>query len=95
MMAQLPMLLKALYVDGWKYHEKPKRIKHIGDFVREVVHEDVPLGHHDITTAKDGENVIRAVFKVIRNHVSQGEINDIIAVMPTDLKPLWGNVAAR
>ncbi len=92
MMAQLPMLLKALYVDGWKYSEKPKRIKHIGDFIREVVHEDAPMGHHDIATSKDGENAIRAVLKVLRNHVSEGEVEDMIAVMPNDLKPLWGTL---
>ena len=90
LIAQLPMLLKALYVDGWKYRDKPKRMKHIGDFVREVVHEDFPLAHHDITTSKDGENVIRAVLKVIRRHVSEGEIQDILAIIPDDLKPLWG-----
>lgn len=90
MMAQLPMLMKALYVDGWKYREKPKRIKHIGDFIREVVHEDFPLAHHDITTSKDGENVVRAVFKVLRNHISEGEINHILAVLPPELKELWG-----
>lgn len=93
MMAQLPMLLKALYVDGWKYQQKPSRIKHIGDFIREVVHEDFPSGHHDITTSKDGENAIRAVLKVIRRHVSEGEVQDILAIMPDDLKPLWGKPA--
>jgi uncharacterized protein (DUF2267 family) len=93
MMAQLPMLLKALYVDGWKYQQKPSRIKRIGDFIREVVHEDFPSGHHDITTSKDGENAIRAVLKVIRRHVSEGEVQDILAIMPDDLKPLWGKPA--
>lgn len=89
-MAQLPMLLKALYVEGWKYQEKPKKIKSIGEFIREVVHEDSPLGHYDIRSAKDGENVIRTVLKVIRNHISEGEVLDILAVLPNDLKPLWG-----
>lgn len=92
MMAQLPMLLKALYVDGWKYQEKPTRIKHIGDFVRQVVHEDYPMAHHDITTAKDGENVIRAVLNVIRRHISEGQVQDILSIMPNDLKTLWGEM---
>ncbi|WKK83325.2 DUF2267 domain-containing protein [Marivirga arenosa] len=90
LMAQLPMLLKAIYVEGWKYQEKPTRIKNIGEFIREVIHEDQPLGHHDIRTVKDGENVIRTVFKVIRNHVSEGEITHIIMSMPAELRPLWG-----
>lgn len=95
MMAQLPMLLKAIYVDGWKYKEKPERKKYIGDFVRDVIHEDFPLGHYDIRTSKDGENAIRAVLKVIRNHVSEGEIQDVMAVMPKDLQPLWESMAEK
>lgn len=91
LMAQLPMILKAVYVEGWKYQEKPNRIKHIGQFIREVIHEDQPVGHHDITTAKDGENAVRAIFKVLRNHISEGEIQDIINSIPTDLRDLWGD----
>lgn len=90
LIAQLPMALKAVYVDGWVYQEKPFRIKHIGEFIRNVIHEDSPAGHHDISTAKDGENAIRAVLKVIRRHVSEGEIKDILASIPEELHPLWG-----
>ncbi|MTI22204.1 DUF2267 domain-containing protein [Fulvivirga sp. RKSG066] len=90
-MAQLPMILKAVFVEGWQYHEKPNRIKNIGEFVREVVKEDKPVGHHDITTAKDGENAVRAVLKVLRKHISDGEIEDIVRSTPPDLRDLWGS----
>lgn len=90
MLAQFPMMLKAIYVDGWKYSEKPTKIKNVGEFVKEVIRQDGPTGHFDITTAKDGENVIRAVLKVIRNYVSDGEVQDILDTMPKDLRPLWG-----
>ncbi|MDX1629749.1 MAG: DUF2267 domain-containing protein [Fulvivirga sp.] len=91
LMAQLPMVLKALYVEGWKYQEKPHRIKHIGEFIREVIHEDQPAGHHDIATAKDGENAVRAVLKVLRSHISEGEVVHILKSIPPDLRKLWGN----
>lgn len=90
LIAQLPMALKAVYVDGWVYQEKPFRIKHIGEFIRNVIREDFPAGHHDISTAKDGENAIRAVLKVIRRHVSEGEIKHILASIPEELHALWG-----
>lgn len=90
MMSQFPMLLKAIYVDGWKYTEKPSKIRNVGEFVKEVIRQDTPAGHYDISTAKDGENVIRAVLKVIRKHVSEGEIRDILDTMPKELRPLWG-----
>lgn len=89
-MAQLPFVLKALYVEGWKFHNKPERIKHVKDFVRKVIHEDFPVGHHDFQTAKDGENAVMAVTNVIKNHVSEGEIKDVIASIPPELRTLWG-----
>ncbi|MDH5379933.1 MAG: DUF2267 domain-containing protein [Cyclobacteriaceae bacterium] len=90
LMSQLPMLIKALYVENWKYREKPRRIKSVGAFLKAVIHEDAPMGHHDIQSVKDGENAIRAVFKVLRNHVSEGEINGILQILPKDLHELWG-----
>jgi len=89
-MAQLPMILKAVFVEGWKYREKPNRIRHISDFVREVIQQDQPVGRHDISTAKDGENAVRAVLKVIGNHISAGEVEDIMKSTPNELRALWG-----
>jgi len=88
-LAQLPMMLKAVYVEGWSYHEKPNRIKHVGEFVREVIHEDKPAGHHDISTAKDGENAVKAVFKVLKRHMSEGQMEDIAKSLPPDLRELF------
>ncbi|MBL6445644.1 DUF2267 domain-containing protein [Fulvivirga sp. 29W222] len=91
LMAQLPLVLKGVYVEGWKYQEKPFRIKHIGEFITNVIHEDYPVGHHDIATVKDGENAIMAVLKVLRRHISEGEVQSILASIPQELHHLWGD----
>ncbi|GAA0893657.1 DUF2267 domain-containing protein [Fulvivirga kasyanovii] len=91
LMAQLPLVLKGLYVEGWKYQEKPFRIKHIGEFVTHVIREDYPAGHHDITTVKDGENAIMGVLKVLRSHITEGEVQSILASIPRELHHLWGD----
>jgi uncharacterized protein (DUF2267 family) len=90
LISQLPFVITALYIEEWKFHKKGKRIKHVKDFVKKVIHEDFPVGHHDFQTAKDGENAVMAVFKVLRRHVSAGEIDDILATMPKELHKLWG-----
>jgi len=90
LMAQLPFVIKAMYIEEWKINRKTEKIKHVKDFVRKVVHEDFPAGHHDFQTVKDGENAVKAVFKVLRRHVSAGEIDDILATMPKELHKLWG-----
>ena len=41
LLAQLPMCIKAVYVDGWKPALFPdKSIKTLEDFIREVLEED-------------------------------------------------------
>jgi uncharacterized protein (DUF2267 family) len=87
---QFPLSIKGIYLQGWNPREKPKKIVHINEFVREVIHEDRPNGHRDIATAKDGENAVRAVFKVIRRYVSEGEIQQIRRSLPPELRSLWG-----
>lgn len=89
LMAHFPIILKGIYVDGWKYQEKPFKVKTIGDFVREVIHEDWPLGKQDISTVAEGENAIFAVFQVIKRRVSENEIEDILLSLPITLRLLW------
>ncbi len=95
LISQLPLMIKGLYVEGWKYGSTTKKIKTTGEFIRAVIKEDFPAGHHDIFSVKDGENVIRAVFNILKKHVSQGEVEDVIAVMPKNLKPLWGEMQEK
>ncbi len=90
LLAQLPFVLKALYVDGWKYHKKPNRkIKDVESFIQTMIGEDYPAGHHDFASGKDGENAVRGVFTVLKKHISTGEAADISKTLPVDLKELW------
>lgn len=95
MIAQLPLVIKGLYVEGWKINRKPKKIKTVGDFIKAVIKKDFPVGHHDITGTKDGQNVIMVVLKVLKKHISKGEVADIMAVMPPELRPLWGELEPK
>ena len=36
LMAQLPMVLKGVYVDGWHFDKDLDRIRHINDFLDEI-----------------------------------------------------------
>lgn len=89
LLAQLPMVMKGLYVEQWKISRKPEHVRNVYDFVKSVRHEDHPVGTHDLFTFKDGVNAVMAVFKVLRAHISEGEVEDIISVLPGPLKELW------
>lgn len=88
LIAQLPMLIKAIYVDGWQISNKYRKLRHLEDFIQMVRAEEVQLGFPHYETDEAVEFSIRAVFSVIKSHVSQGEIEDVLAVLPKELRPL-------
>jgi uncharacterized protein (DUF2267 family) len=86
MIAQLPMALKGLYVDGWKLHHKKSRMKTIEQFAVEVVIADREAALGDFYGEQEVFAAIRAVLETLADYVSPGEIEDMIKVMPADLK---------
>ena len=47
LLAQLPMSLKGVYVDGWRFDKNFSRISHVNDFLDEVRQEDGGLAEYD------------------------------------------------
>jgi uncharacterized protein (DUF2267 family) len=43
----------------------------------------------------DAENVACAVFRTLENHVSPGEIRDVIHNLPEDIRTLWPPLPQR
>jgi len=84
--AQLPMILKAVYVDGWKMSLQFDKMKHIADFISEVVKEDDASAWKDFGTTDEVKDSIIAVFKVLSKHISMGEVENLMAVLPEDLQ---------
>ncbi|MBK6930966.1 MAG: DUF2267 domain-containing protein [Saprospirales bacterium] len=88
LIAQLPMLIKAVYVDGWHISAEARTLRHLGDFIEAVREEGGRGALPDFVTDYEVEQAIRAVFHVLRQHVSAGEISDILSTLPAELKPL-------
>ena len=93
LLAQLPMCIKAIAVDGWDFHEKPEKIKHVDEFIEEVMKEDQRLAHNDFPTKEEALKAIKAVFGAIKEYVSEGEIKDVEAELPQELKKLMEEAA--
>jgi uncharacterized protein (DUF2267 family) len=89
MISQLPMYIKAIYVEGWKWSPNNNSIRHIDDFVATVKSNDGVSGDYDFEDAEHTEEYIKGVFRVLQRHVSEGEIADVVATLPTDLRPLF------
>lgn len=86
LIAQLPMFIKAMYVDGWKIRDGSQHNRHLGDFIEAVREADDIRNNGDFVTDYEAKEAIQAVFRVLKHHVSEGEVHDIIAVLPGELK---------
>jgi uncharacterized protein (DUF2267 family) len=81
--AQLPMLIRGLYYEGWNPTGKPEKVRHKAAFlapIREHFRDDWHV---------EPEEIARAVLKVLTRHVSEGEIADVKHCFPTELRALW------
>ena len=81
--AQLPMLVRGFYYEGWHPHDKPKTYRHKDDFLREV-HNEVPA-----LDEPQLERAATAVFETLEQHLSAGELRQVRQALPEDLRELW------
>ena len=86
LLAQLPMSLKGVYVDGWKFTKGFNPISHIADFLEEVRKEDGRLAEFDFGDLPNTKAAITAVFKALKYFISDSEMQDIMDVLPAALK---------
>ena len=88
LMSQLPMFLKAIYVDNWKYREKPAKIKDINDFTAEVEKYQSQYGEQEFDWKKPTDEIVKIVFNSLYSYISKGEAEDVLAQFPEELEPL-------
>jgi uncharacterized protein (DUF2267 family) len=78
--AQLPELVRAMYYDEWVPDRPGPRHR---DAFLEAIADDAGL--HGPTEASFA---LASTMSVLRNHISPGELDDVLAVMPADLRTL-------
>lgn len=81
--AQLPMLVRGFYFEGWRPAQAPGRDRRASDFVAHV--QEAFSRDPD----EDPERIARAVFKVLSQHVSAGEIENVRRCLPEEIRALW------
>jgi uncharacterized protein (DUF2267 family) len=81
--AQLPMLIRGFYYEGWDPTGKPLKVRQAEEFLARIEE------HFSDDEQVDAELVSRAVFTVLSNRVTEGEIEDVKHVLPAELRGLW------
>ena len=81
--AQLPMLVRGLFFEGWRLAGKPRRYRHKAEFLAQLAAEAPWL------RAEDREQVVTAVFALLSSELGAGETDQVRASLPTELRELW------
>jgi uncharacterized protein (DUF2267 family) len=104
--AQLPTLIRGLYLEGWTLptaprsvgpgsadraapRSAPRSIRDRAAMVARVKQELEPDQHLDPV------DVLRAVIHLLVEHVSTGEIEDVLATLPKPIRELWHDLTGH
>lgn len=81
--AQLPLLIRGMFFEGWVPKKTPVKARRAEDFIHGI---EARLGE---TQEYRGAQDIRCVFDLLNAHLSEGEIKDIRASLPEEIRDLW------
>jgi uncharacterized protein (DUF2267 family) len=87
--AQLPMLVRGIYYEGWHMAGKPAEYKNVQDFAAHVQRQLPPQFPMDPLT------VTRGVFQILWEKLDPGETAKVIDQLPVPLRSLWPQAAGR
>jgi len=81
--AQLPMLLRGVFYEGWDPTGKPTKERHAMAFLAHIARE---MPRADTIEVEQG---VRVVFDVLSKHIDRGEAVKIAAMFPLELRQFW------
>ena len=81
--AQLPMLVRGIYYEGWRPSATPSRIRQADQFLDAVARRFPNTGE-----GVDPHTMIKAVFRVIERNIADGEARHVVESLPKDVREL-------
>jgi uncharacterized protein (DUF2267 family) len=81
--AQLPMLLRGVFYEGWDPTDTPSKERRAPAFLAHISRE---LPRADTTEVEEG---VHAVFDVLSKHIDRGEAVKIASMFPLELRKFW------
>ncbi len=84
--AQLPMLARGIYYEGWVPSRVPVKERQLQQFYDRIrTNFDQAPGGDKL----DPERIVTAVFELLNDHISTGEIADLRNEMPGAVRKIW------
>lgn len=86
--AQLPLLIRGIYYEGWHPAGTPVKKRSKAEFIARIekAFESDPIDNV--------EEAVGAVFQTLSDHISQGEAEDVRRSLRKGLRDIWPDVEA-
>jgi len=81
--AQLPMLVRGIYYEGYRPAGKPATIRSRDEFLAHIAR------YLENVRPIDPADAARAVFRTLQHHCDPGEIRDVLQSLPAEIRTLW------
>lgn len=81
--AQLPMLVRGFYYEGWHPSEKPGKGRTKACFLEHIAQA------YPKKLEADPQRIVEVVFEVLANHLSPGEVEHVKQMLPAEIRLLW------
>ena len=85
LISELPMVLKAMYVNGWNISKERKHSSTRDDFLSDIWNETQTA---DADFGSNPEEGVRAVFRAIKSCISAGEMEHVRGQLTTEIDQL-------
>jgi uncharacterized protein (DUF2267 family) len=79
--AQLPNLLRGVFYEGFDPGHQPVKIRNREEFLERFTERARPI------TVDPGQ-AVAGITRALRRHITEGEIDDVLAQLPTEIRAL-------
>lgn len=81
--AQLPIVIRGFFFEGWVPKQTPIKERNVQDFVTFITEQMAEAEEYR------GRDDIKCVFDLLNNRISRGEVEDVRSTLPTSIRDLW------
>lgn len=83
----LPMIFKGIYVEAWKYHEKPPlKYETMEEMKEEVKKHQSQKGEMDFPWKKPTDEIIAITLNSLKRYMNENQLHHIEDQMPKEIK---------
>ena len=87
--AQLPMMIRGMYYDGWNPAGTPVKLRDREEFM-EYMRDQLGVAVNDLPA----DDALEAVLLTLHHRISPGQLQDMHRMLPEDLQHLWAEKIA-